>query len=166
LGDIYLQGKNGVAKDLDEAQEWLELSAGHGFKKAEDALEALTKNAENDTMPAVNIIPTASAPVAKAKTTKIGSASQPTTKSTQSAHKMGMQYLRGDGVNKSYKKAAKYFSQAAEEGNAESQYQLGELLLKGKGVKRSKKLANKWYRAAAKQGHIKAKNRLDGCGFC
>ena len=91
---------------------------------------------------------------------------KPADESAQSAHEVGMKYLRGDGVKKSYKNAAKWFTQAAEQGLAVSQYQLGELFNKGRGVKRSKKRANKWYRAAAKQGHIKAKNRLDGCGFC
>lgn len=152
LGEIYLKGEKGIEKDLDEAEEWFELSAGHGFKKAQRALDALTENEESDAIPAVNVT-----------STTIITPIKPT---TLPAYEMGMKYLRGEGVNKSYKQAAKFFSQAAETGNAKSQYQLAELLNKGKGVKRNKKLAKKWYRAAAKQGHIKAKNRLDGCGFC
>ncbi len=156
LGDIYQQG-DGVAKDLDEAREWFELAAGHHFQKA---LEALAKIEENDTVPVVTM------PVAKTKTAGEKPALQPADETAQSAYELGMKYLRGAGVSRNYKNATKWFLQAAELGHAESQYQLGELLKKGNGAKRNKKRANKWYRAAAKQGHIKAKNRLDGCGFC
>jgi len=159
LGDIYQQG-DGVAKDLAEAREWFELAAGHGFQKAKEALKVLAKDEENDVSSLV--IP----PHAKTETGRKKSDTQPTDETPQAAYELGVKYLRGAGVSRSYKSAAKWFSQAAEQGHAESQYQLGELLKKGKGAKRNKKLANKWYRAAAKQGHIKAKNRLDGCGFC
>ncbi len=153
LGDIYQQG-DGVAKDLGEAREWFELAAGHNIQKAQKALAALAKTEENDAIPLA-------APPSPPKTE-----TQLADETPQSAYKWGMKYLRGAGVSRNYKNAAKWFSQAAEQGHAESQYQLGELLKKGKGAKRNKKLANKWYRAAAKQGHIKAKNRLDGCDFC
>ncbi len=148
LGDIYLQGE-GVAKDLDEAKEWLELSAGHGYKKAEQALKQLLSPEE----------------IEDARREKEESSARAAMLAL-SPYEQGMKYLRGDGVSRSHKQAAKWFQQAAEQGDANSQYQLGELLRKGRGVKRNKKLANKWYAAAAKQGHIKAINRLGGCGFC
>ncbi|HEC20139.1 MAG TPA: sel1 repeat family protein [Gammaproteobacteria bacterium] len=163
LGEIYLQGDD-VAQDLDEAQEWLELAMEHGYSKAREALETLAKIREDNEVSLV-----VAAPTAKASTAiKAPADTKPEDKDTtaQAAHAQGMKYLRGSGVSRDYKEAAKWFTRAAELGYAESQYQLGELFKKGKGVKRNKKLANKWYRAAAKQGHIKAKNRLDGCGFC
>jgi len=159
LGDIYQQG-DGVEKDLEEAREWFELAAGHKFQKAQNALRLLAKTEENT---AASL---AISPKGKIEKVKKKPDSQPVDETPQSAYELGMKYLRGAGVSRSYKTAAKWFSQAAEQGHAESQYQLGELLKKGRGAKRNKKLANKWYRAAAKQGHIKAKKRLDGCDFC
>ena len=52
---------------------------------------------------------------------------------------------------KKYESAARYFSLAAELGNAEAQYELGDCFVLGTGVKQDFAEAVKWYRTAAEQ---------------
>ncbi|MBL1275240.1 MAG: sel1 repeat family protein [Ectothiorhodospiraceae bacterium] len=160
LGNIYLQG-DGVEQDYDEAEEWLELAAGHDYKKAILALDALLTLGEENSGKNTSTLEV------KAKTDNNKTAIViPENITAKTAHEIGMNYLRGIGVSRDYKIAIIWLSKGAELGNVDSQYQYGELLRKGRGTKKNKKQADKWFRAAAKQGHIKAKNRLDGCGFC
>ena len=74
-------------------------------------------------------------------------------------YKMGLQYLKGDGVEKDVVKATELFRQAAGQGNADAQYQLGAIY----GSLQDWNESAKWYQAAAEQGHAKAKL---GLGFC
>jgi uncharacterized protein len=59
-----------------------------------------------------------------------------------------------------YATAAKWFRQAAEQGNAEAQFYLGALYGKGDGVQRDYAAALTWYRKAAEQGHAGAQFNL------
>ena len=65
---------------------------------------------------------------------------------------LGLMYLRGDGVPKDLKEAAKWFRKAAEQGNAMAQHSLGFMYGKGDGVPEDLKEATKWFRKAAEQG--------------
>jgi TPR repeat protein len=56
-------------------------------------------------------------------------------------------------VKLDYKEAAKWYRQAADQGNAGAQNALGELYEAGQGVLRDQAEAAKWYRRAAEQGH-------------
>ena len=64
---------------------------------------------------------------------------------------------------KEYDSAVKYFSSAAELGNAEAQYKLGDCFALGKGVKASREEAVKWWRKAAEGGHVEAQYTLGQC---
>ena len=55
-----------------------------------------------------------------------------------------------------YKKAVKWYRQAAKQGNAAAQFNLGLMYRKGEGVTRNDKEAVKWYREAAEQGDADA----------
>ena len=55
-----------------------------------------------------------------------------------------------------YKKAVKWYRQAAEQGVVEAQYNLGFMYVKGQGVAQDYKTAIKWYSQAAEQGDAKA----------
>lgn len=75
-------------------------------------------------------------------------------------HELGVLYATGNGVPRSYKKAASWFREAAEQGHAPSQKFLGDLYRRGRGTKKIFKSAAKWYRKAAEQGHALAQKNL------
>ncbi|HEX2833964.1 MAG TPA: hypothetical protein VHW00_13215 [Thermoanaerobaculia bacterium] len=55
-------------------------------------------------------------------------------------------------------RAAEFFEQAAQKGNAEGMYWLGLLYEEGKGVTGDPAKAQQWFRAAAEKGHVNAMN--------
>lgn len=69
---------------------------------------------------------------------------------------------RGEGVAQDFKEAAKWFRQAAEQGNAKAQGALGVMYFRGEGVAQDSKEAAKWYRQAAEQGNAGAQHFLGG----
>ena len=78
----------------------------------------------------------------------------------QAQHDLATMYARGDGVEKDFKEALKWFQMAAKQGIAESQFSLGLAYFKGNGVNQNYKEAAKWYRMAADQGFARAQNIL------
>jgi TPR repeat protein len=74
--------------------------------------------------------------------------------------KTGIKYYNGDGVNKDYVEALKWFRKAADQGNSFAQYNIGAMYHEGQGVTKDRVAAIKWLRKAADQGHQKAKDAL------
>jgi TPR repeat protein len=66
-------------------------------------------------------------------------------------YRKGAQYYSGEGVQKNYVEAAKWYRQAAELGHANAQVVLGSLYLKGEGVEKDETEAMKWFRKAAEK---------------
>ena len=66
---------------------------------------------------------------------------------------------------KKYKTAVEYFSQAAEEGDAQAQYRLGECYFFKKGVRRDYKKAAYWSEKAAQKGVASAQYLLGACYY-
>ncbi len=62
-------------------------------------------------------------------------------------------YYYGDGISKDYEKAFKWFSKAAEAGNAESQHYMGQFYYYGLTGTLNYSEALKWYTKAAEQGN-------------
>ena len=58
---------------------------------------------------------------------------------------------KGHGVEQDYAQAFKWFSKAAEQGDADVQNNLGIIFDQGRGVKRDPTQALQWYRKAAEQ---------------
>ena len=88
--------------------------------------------------------------------------------STEALVKIGDCYVHGRGVEaKSYKKAAEYYSEAAEQGNSDAQYKLASLLSEYRQYVCKhgdpRRLALKWHYEAARQGHAKAQVVLGDC---
>ena len=75
---------------------------------------------------------------------------------------LGLMYVKGRGVSKDPKAAAKWFRLAAEQGNAFAQSELGVLYMDGKGVAQSDEEAVKWYRLSAEQGYAGGQALLAG----
>ena len=66
-----------------------------------------------------------------------------------------IQYIfseNGKNVEQSYEKAVKYFTMAAEQGDAGAQTNLGCMYMNGSGVEQSCAIARKWWAKAANQG--------------
>ena len=66
----------------------------------------------------------------------------------------------GQGVPQDYKTAVKWYTLAAEQGNARAQFNLAVSFAKGQGVPQDYKTAVKWYTLAAEQGGAKAQHNL------
>jgi uncharacterized protein len=69
-------------------------------------------------------------------------------------------YNEGMGAVQDYKEAVKWYTKAAEQGQAEAQYSLGLMYSEGLGVTQDYKEAVNWYRKAAEQGYAKAQFNL------
>jgi len=79
---------------------------------------------------------------------------------SKAQYNLGVMYDKGRGVDKSLKKAMKWFQFAAEQGHAKAQYNLGLIYGKGRGVKKNYSKAFKWLSLAADQGNGKAQANL------
>ena len=82
---------------------------------------------------------------------------------TKAQAELGGKYATGEGVEKHYEEALKWFRLAAEQGDAEAQNNLGLCHLDGQGVPQDYAEAVKWYRKAAAQGLASAQSNLGGC---
>ena len=69
-------------------------------------------------------------------------------------------YVRGDGVDRDYAQATRWFRKAAEQGQGEAQFSLGLRYLDGQAVPQDYKEAARWFRRAADQGVGMAASRL------
>ena len=78
------------------------------------------------------------------------------------------QYDKGIGfyADGRFKKAAKWYRKAADQGYASAQNNLALMYENGQGVTQSYPEAVKWYRLAADQGYAYAKYRLAELGAC
>lgn len=66
---------------------------------------------------------------------------------------LGYYYHTGDGVERDYAKALKWYRLAAEQGNVDAQYNLGVAYAFGEGANKDLTQASDWYQRAAEQGH-------------
>jgi TPR repeat protein len=67
----------------------------------------------------------------------------------------------GNGVPQNYAEAFKWFSAAAQQGDATAQNNLGVMFHNGQSVQRDDVEAYKWYCLSAAQGNTEAKNNRD-----
>ena len=73
---------------------------------------------------------------------------------------LGVCYQFGQGVERDYYEAVKWYRKAAAQGHASAQNNLGACYEYGQGVEKDLKEAVKWYMMAAEQGNAKAKENL------
>jgi len=69
-------------------------------------------------------------------------------------------YAHGHGLKQDLVKAAKWYREAANQGDTEAQYNLGLMYAHGDGLKQDYAEAEKWYRKAAEQGDADAQHNL------
>jgi TPR repeat protein len=87
----------------------------------------------------------------------------------QAEVKLARMYEEGQGVQKDFGEALKWYQEAAEHGNALAQGTLGWFYQSGQGVETNFQTAISWYRKAAEQGHAMSQLNLavmydDGIG--
>ena len=75
-------------------------------------------------------------------------------------YKLGLQYYRGDGVERDYTMAREWWLESATRGNADAQQRLGYLYSEALGVERDYNRAISWYTRAAHLGHAEAQTLL------
>jgi Domain of Unknown Function with PDB structure (DUF3857)/Transglutaminase-like superfamily/Sel1 repeat len=73
---------------------------------------------------------------------------------------LGNMYEYGNGVERDYREALRWFLMAAEQGDAHSQAHAGYMYEQGLGVARDEKLAAEWYAKAADRGYAWAQMSL------
>lgn len=74
--------------------------------------------------------------------------------------KLGLMYIKGQGVPQNYTQGALWFRKVAEQGDAAAQFNLGTMYYLGNGVPQDYSEAAKWYRKAVEQGNGKAQINL------
>jgi len=74
--------------------------------------------------------------------------------------RLGMAYLKGDGVERNTSTAIKWIEKAAGQGYAEAQYALGAMHHTGRGALQSFPVAFRWFELAAQQNHAEAQFSL------
>ena len=79
---------------------------------------------------------------------------------------LGQMYIRGHGVPKNHREAARWFRKAAEQGEADARHNLGLMYYTGRGVPKNYKLAYMWYSLAAAQGHNAAAKFIEFLEKC
>jgi TPR repeat protein/serine/threonine protein kinase len=79
-----------------------------------------------------------------------------------SARKLGLLYLKADGVPRDANQAMKWLRTAADSGDAQAQNALGEMYLEGNGVKEDYAQALSWFQKAADQGLAEGQVKLAG----
>ena len=72
---------------------------------------------------------------------------------------LGVMYAKGEGVEKDYAEALKWFRKAAEQGNSVAQYSLGLMYYIGQGVEKDHVEAYAWYNLAARSVEAATNNR-------
>lgn|GEM_PF-1153923 len=73
---------------------------------------------------------------------------------------VGVMFQEGQGVEKSFETAARWFKKAAGNGDAQAQHQLGRMYYNGQGMPKDHKQAARWFRKAADQGYASAEYSL------
>ena len=75
-------------------------------------------------------------------------------------HSLGLMYINGDGVKKSYSKALSHFQKSYKYGYVNSAYDIGVMYKNGESVKKRVKTAQKYYIIAAKNNYRLAQIEL------
>lgn len=78
----------------------------------------------------------------------------------ESQNSLGYAYKKGNGVEKDFYKAIKWYRISAEKGNTLAQSNLGYAYHYGEGVEKDYNQAIKWFRKSAEQGNASAQYRL------
>ena len=159
LGAMYLQGK-GVAQSNELARDWLTKAAKQGQEENVIDLLRLLDIEEVHQQDLQEGKPPTNAVELYTLAAEQGSVRV----RTIAMFNLGVLYMRGQGVAKSYELAREWLAKAAQKGNEDAMVNLGAMYIQGQGVAQSYELAREWLTKAAHEGHevaIKAIKLLD-----
>ncbi len=157
LGQIYLEGGDGIGVDLPQAGRWLRAAASNGDPSGAYALAAVTADG---TLTPPGMDPTDSdARTAEATRLYLVAA---TAGSVPAQIETGLRYTQGIGTVPNRVEAARWFREAAQAGNPIAQFNLGALHAAGllSGGTPDYAAARPWFEQAAAQGHPDAQYNL------
>lgn len=138
----------GVKKDLRVAIEYYKLSAEQGNAEAQNRLGELYYSGTEDDIVEKDLV--RAEYYFKAAALK-----------NHAAAKNNLAHLYEFNKGSSHiQEAARYYTQAAEQGNIEAQYNIGRLHERGLGVEKDDKKAFEYFKQAADQGHKEAKEKV------
>ncbi|MBX3387726.1 MAG: SEL1-like repeat protein [Phycisphaeraceae bacterium] len=138
LATIYDQGK-GVPRNMVEAIKWYIRVAEKVIPEPQPVLGEDLTDAEISRRALLDANNNAIAWLAKQRR-------------NDAQHRLASIYRTGDGVPKNTAEAIKWFTRAAEEGDASAQFSLGVIFDTGDGVPKNTPEAIRWYTQAAEQG--------------
>jgi SEL1 protein len=162
--------KGGPSSDahaaLDDVLEYLDLMSGKGDFKATFSLGRIhydgQKGLRRDLKAAKRYFQIVANQYWKRDGTTVDTSDRPGLEKIagKAAGYLGRMFLRGEGVEQSYKKALKWFQRGLKSGDAVSQNGLGLMYLHGLGVPQSSAKATDYFKAAADQEHPSAQVNL------
>jgi len=147
LGNIYLNGGNGVKTSYRIALEYFQLAADKGNAEAQNNLGNMYldgKGVETSYQKALEYFQLAA---------DNGNA--------EAQNNLGYMYLNGKGVKTSYQKAFEYFKLSADNGYSEAQSWVAYMYKNGYGVEQSYQKAVEYYELAIDNGNLHAHISLD-----
>lgn len=131
---LMLRDGAGVEKDLPAALSWLEKAAHAGLSSAKREYDNLKLR------------------------TMIGKDNNPVKPARQ--FNLGLRLLKGDGLRKDEKEAAKWILKAAKQNHHEAEAKIGSMYKDGIGLARNEKQAIRWLEKAANAGVLSAAREL------
>ena len=159
LGRRYYTG-DGVSRDYAEAVKWFSKCV-EIFESATERGDARARELANQTLGLIK-----EATKQRDKEARRRSIEQAAERgSAEDKYNIGNDYYNGNGVNKDYAEAIKWYRKAAEQGDVRSQLKLGECYYNGNGVNKDYAEAVKWWRRAAEQGNANAQLKLGECYY-
>jgi uncharacterized protein len=149
LGLAFALG-HGVLADPAKAARWYERAARAGHAKAQVNLAIMLLDGAYDS--GVDAAQRARDWLLRAVQQGDGRA----------AHRLGLMYYRGQGVERDYSMARDWWLTGVEQGDASSAFNLGVLYRRGLGVVRDVGKTTEWWERAAYAGLAEAQNALGG----
>lgn len=172
LAELFFNG-NGCGKNLAKAIHYYRLAAEHENSKAQQALGTryyLGEGVEKDTTEALKWHRLAAKQRAKLFEKErfsdvyvrvaFGGSVDPIDQ-----YELAEKYYKGNGVEKNYEEAVKYYRLAADHGHGWAQYSLANCCYNGNGIEKNYVEAIKYCRLAADQGNPSAQNFLGNCYY-
>ena len=135
LGRMFEKGE-GAAKNNEKALFWYRRAAELGSENAERAIKGQEERLKNEL---------------EVKALQDGADAQ---------YHLGKRFYDGDGVERDYKEAFKWYRKAAESGHADAQCGIAGMYECGEGVEEDYAEAARWYQMALENGHAEAKDSL------
>ena len=161
---ILDKGSTGIEPNSEEAYKWYSKAAAQGHSQAQ---AEISSGRWNNLVPKIRIdgdnITFAEShsehvsnksPFTREKLEKL--TTQADEGDVDAQYDLGIRYYSGDGVDKDFEQAIKWFLMAAEQDDAQAQFNLGIMYGRGEGTGKDVNKSMQWLKKAAEQGHAEA----------